>query len=1108
MSKAIGNTFEETFEFQKLLILGGPVTCVSFLLGASEYLVAKGPWIEIYRDDDVVKRHLIFKNGGSIHGVRNLDDSTILIFGGQQVAFVDKDSFEVQLVSLDNPIEYLTICDWIWDVNVLQQGAHYFLALGLANNVCEVWFLDRTFPGTFTARRLCRRLCELRCITYCMSFDGWTSISNNKDLKLASGTVFNEILIWMPIESIEMHPNEEMMTKRCPIEHKLLGHKGVILALNFNEEGDQLVSASDDRSVRLWRLVFDQQQGQTWTQTWVGWGHTARVWNVCFSCEGLVSTGEDGTSRLWDNLNGEQLGQIRNYASQSIWSIDVCNNFALLGTNDGSVKIWNLRCKTTHALGTEYPCLSTILIPDDRPKITPEASLRDTDRTKTIVDRKKKKKKTNIKAQVIFGIECYQRATDDYALAVGTRHGSLFIFSLYDFKLQETTNWHDGIEDNMVRTTNASCLAISRYQIAAIGTTKGELVIRRLNCAENPTFDIINARNFKSIQKVSWCKDDLVASFHIKGIIVLWQVSKIPTNSVVRTVLNTTTSVIPICIYPLSSGKGFVVGDSCGNVSLFSTESDSSDEIYATSVCKKVHAKQHINQIKTFKDGRVISVGNDGCIAECFITNGNILVRGTSIPISGISGVSQMWYGNLSLETLPVIVAGYYGNVFTVIDYASNFELVKFETGGRQRKISHLMSVSPEGNLQFSRQSIAVCLNRKDGRNEVTLYSNLYCKHSKLLHNRAKGVSLHGEPIYDACMFTTAEDVDHVAVVSGSEDCTAKLSFLVNDTVKTSFSLPPQESCIRAVAASRKSCSPISLIAIGGGKLSIDFYLIKDANVPGNSFRGNLIQIYNIGKGGTHDMTNIDHRINAIKALPNPFVDEANASHFVAIGDSNGNVGFFIVQEDRKHERFIIPKYHVTTQDRPVLSLDILLWKNSFLIVVGSTSGDISIWCVAVNQGATLTYNAHKAPIHEFKTHQMGTNTICTSILNNSTSSMNLLLCSAGDDQAISVIELLLSRGSNKEISVTVLSNSVTPEADVSAVKGVHFIGKSKFISVGYGQKMLLWNWSRSKGSQLLSAIGIDVCDVNCLAFCRVRNRALAAAGGEGLEIIEVHENN
>lgn len=382
----------------------------------------------------------------------------------------------------------------------------------------------------------------------------------------------------------------------------------------------------------------------------------------------------------------------------------------------------------------------------------------------------------------------------------------------------------------------------------------------------------------------------------------------------------------------------------------------------------------------------------------------------------------------------------------------------------------------------------------------------MYAKHSKSLRSHAKGVSLHGEPIYDSCMFTTADNVDYVAIVSGSEDCTAKLSFLVNDTVRTSFSLPPQESCIRAVAASRKSCSPHSLIAIGGGKLSIDFYLIKDMNTRGNNFRGNLIQMYKIGKGGTHDMANIDHRINAIKAVPNRFAKEA--SHFVGIGDSNGNVGFFIVQEDRKHERFTIPKYHVTTQDRPILSLDVLSWDNFFLLFVGSTDGDISIWCVEVSQGTTLTYNVHETPIHEFKAHQVGANAICTSILSNSTSSLNLLLCSAGDDQAISVIDLLFSRGIKKEICVRILSKSVTPEADISALKGVHFISKTKYISVGYGQKMLLWSWSHKKGNQLLSAISIDVCDVNCLALCRVQDRVLAAAGGEGLEIIEVHESN
>lgn len=1105
MEEVISNTYKEAFEFQKVLILGGPVTCVSFLKGASEYLVAKGPWIEIYRHNNEVKRYLILHNGGSIHGVRSIDDSTILIFGGQQIALVDKNSFEVQTDLVNEKGNFMMACDWIWDIDIVQQDDHFLLALGLANNACEVWCLDRP-EGTFTAKRLYRRLCECRCITYCMSFNGW---AEDTELKLASGTVFNEIILWSPAECLDGHPDQEIPTKRRPVEHKLVGHRGVILALKFNEDGNQLASASDDRSVRLWKLTLNQRQAPTWTQTWIGWGHTARVWSVCFSREGLVSTGEDGTARLWDFQSGEQVGQIRNYSSQSIWSVDVSNDLALLGTNDGSVKLWNLQCKTTNILQTDYPFSSTILIPDDRPETKPKSRVEDNKAIKNTDDKikTKKKKKPSIIAQVIFGMDFYQRSTNDYALAVGTRFGSLFIFSLSDFQLQETIMWHAGIEDKMVQTANASCLSISRREIAAIGTTKGELVLRPLISVTASSVHVLNGRNFKSIQRVSWCRDDLIASFHIKGIVVLWHFSKTPSNKASLIVLNTTTSAIPVCISTLSSERGFVVGDSCGNVALFNVEKDSAEEIIcATSLCKKVHAKEHINHIKAFRDGRVVSVGNDGCIAECFITKENELVRGSSTPIPGVTGVLQMWYNDARLDTLPRIVTGYFGNLFTVIDYTGNFEVFKFETGGRQRQISHLISVSSEGNLQLSRQSLAVCSNRKDGRNELMLFSSLHSE--KRFFNHAMGISLHGEPIYDACMFTTADDLDYAALVSGSEDCTAKLSFLVNDTVTTCISMPPQESCIRAVATSRKVGSSSSLLTIGGGKLSIDFYLIKDMNVAGKKFRRDLVQVHNVGRGGKHDMANIDHRINAIKAIPNPFSNEVNSSHFVGIGDSNGNVDFFIVQEERKHERFIIPKYHIVTQDRPILSLDVLSWGNCFLVIAGSTAGRISIWCITVNQDTELRYTVHDGPIIEFKAHQMGTNTICTSILNNSLSSLNFLICSGGDDQAISVIEVLISRGKNQEMSARILSKTLSAEADVSALKGVQFINQTKFISVGYGQKMLMWSWSRSNGNQLLGAICVDVCDVNCLAFCRMRDRAIAAAGGEGLEIIEVQKIN
>jgi WD40 repeat protein len=73
------------------------------------------------------------------------------------------------------------------------------------------------------------------------------------------------------------------------------GHTDGVLSAAFSPEGQKIVSASDDMTVRVWSVATGVCE-QTMT------GHTGDVFSARFSPEGrqIVSASDDNTVRVWE----------------------------------------------------------------------------------------------------------------------------------------------------------------------------------------------------------------------------------------------------------------------------------------------------------------------------------------------------------------------------------------------------------------------------------------------------------------------------------------------------------------------------------------------------------------------------------------------------------------------------------------------------------------------------------------------------------------------------------------------------------------------------------------------------------------------------------------
>ena len=83
------------------------------------------------------------------------------------------------------------------------------------------------------------------------------------------------------------------------------GHSNAVLSVAFSLDGTQIVSGSDDETLRLWDAVSGAHLNTLN-------GHSNSVRSVAFSPDGtqIVSGSNDRTLRLWDAVSGTCLNML------------------------------------------------------------------------------------------------------------------------------------------------------------------------------------------------------------------------------------------------------------------------------------------------------------------------------------------------------------------------------------------------------------------------------------------------------------------------------------------------------------------------------------------------------------------------------------------------------------------------------------------------------------------------------------------------------------------------------------------------------------------------------------------------------------------------------
>jgi WD40 repeat protein len=118
---------------------------------------------------------------------------------------------------------------------------------------------------------------------------------------------------------------------------RTIEHPSVVRSVAISHDGTQIISGSDDNTVRIW----DAQTGAAVHELK---GHSSHVYSVAISHDGtqIISGSADKTVRIWDAQTGAAVHELKGHSSV-VTSVAISHDGTQIisGSDDDTVRIWD-----------------------------------------------------------------------------------------------------------------------------------------------------------------------------------------------------------------------------------------------------------------------------------------------------------------------------------------------------------------------------------------------------------------------------------------------------------------------------------------------------------------------------------------------------------------------------------------------------------------------------------------------------------------------------------------------------------------------------------------------------------------------------------------------
>uniref|UniRef100_A0A8C4TKY3 tRNA (34-2'-O)-methyltransferase regulator WDR6 n=1 Tax=Erpetoichthys calabaricus TaxID=27687 RepID=A0A8C4TKY3_ERPCA len=1098
------------------ILLAGPVTALEFV-GEDILLSGEGPYLTVNQLDSPachVSRRVLARH--HIHGIRLAPQQVLApvktelaVFGGKELQVLELRSYQEERSVLQDLSPLRELKDWIWDVCWLKHflpntsTCQGLLAVALAHN--SVLLIDPV-----AGREIQEVHCEEKCILYSALFVGheWDH------LVLVSGTVFNQLILWRPGNC--GLKNEE---GRARAEKRIEGHHGVIFGLAYQSDCGFLASASDDRSVRLWK-VGDLTVDETFWKPSIEscyqpmclhilYGHQARVWAIRFLADKLLSIGEDGACLLWDCHHGKVLQKLEGHRGKGIRALAVRQalegvHWVATGGADGGIRQWRIDREEKDHVEVETKDKWLIRLQFDghgSPKIV------------RLADRGRQ-------------------------MLVMTDMGS--IYSSILGAPGEVNSWQLLTEDPdfqsysiLELSSNLDMSGASHMQAeyCAVGSICGRVKVFSLSHPD-VVEELKKAKG--KIHNLCWgpCLDHSRMLFvsASDGQVYCWQVLDTLKNTPLK-VFQCGILLLPSCrqrwltgVRYLPERNMWVCGDRRGSVLLYNDMRNDAvlGTFEAISFLFGLHGKQGVTSVEVW-DGQVYSSGRDGCFRILSVRD--MPEGGPIFEVLRVLrlGPSMEWIERLLFQAPGLewgkgpLVMGFHSTDFILWDFVAKETLLTVPCGGGHRSWTYSCSMASGSLVQDSFAYI------KQGA--VYMYHGTRFNPGSS-HQAVTKAGLHGSKItclcHLGCVAAAGEAVD--ILVTSSEDTTISVLSLQPSRGQISplASLTDHISSVRALAkihpgktvpANQHPETLSSLFVSAGGRAELHSYRVTigwDGRRKALTCQVVHLAMHRLDehwdrKKNRHKTIKMDPETRYMCLAVVEAGDCKGDGVIVVAACSDGAVRAFSLQEEQRRLVLLWESFY---HQRCVLCVAVFsqCWDThcrQMFLCSGATDGNIAIW--DISESATKEENEDSSapqwltPSLLVSAHQCGVN--CLDVGETEVPGQYLVL-SGSDDNSLHVCLVDIS---NRMAPLQLLRTFSVVSAHAAPITGARWLTPHFLVSASVDQRVVLWSVREASLSWQEACLS-HVADVSSLEIWQKEDgdKTVLSVCGQGLQVLQL----